>query len=382
MLVKPRSIPAAMHRKKLRLLTVFPLLASSCFGEIPLPRPELIPTTRKIHELILQKQAPDAGKMKGFTETVPKADNAVFEMIAIPGGEFVIGSAENEPKRAQDEGPQQRLRIEPFWMGKLEITWDLYQPFMDNQMARNKDGTPNRDNDEKTSEVPEQKDGETLVDTVTQPTPPHVPMHFGMGDGYTKDYPAVGMTTLAASRFCEWLSAQTGHYYRLPTEAEWEYACRAGAQTAYGFGNDPSLLADYAWSLGNSEYQYQKVGTKKPNAWGLHDMHGNVAELCLDQYLPDAYAKHLAGAVNPWFPVTTRYPTIHRGGSWNDDPEMLRSAARGKTDPTLKVLDPQLPKSVWYFTNAPWLGFRVVRPLKIPDVEEMHRLWNMDGETE
>ena len=178
------------------------------------------------------------------------------------------------------------------------------------------------------------------------------------------------------------ISAQTGHFYRLPTEAEWEYACRAGTKTAYFFGDDPAQLDDYAWSVGNSEYQYQKVGTKKPNPWGLYDMHGNVAELCLDQYLPDAYAKAQDGATNPWVPVTKRYPTVYRGGSWNDDPDKLRSAARGHTDPALKMIDPQVPKSLWYFTNAPWLGFRVIRPLKTPSVEEMHRYWNMDGDSE
>jgi len=366
-----------------RLLSVLPLLlAAARADEAALPHPELLPTTKKIHELVAKEAAPAADAMKPFSEKVPKAADATFDLVAVPGGEFTIGSPAGEAKRAEDEGPQKKLKIEPFWMGRLEVTWDLYQPFMDNQKARNKDGTLNRDNNLTTSEPPEQKDGESLVDVVTQPTPPHLPMHFGMGEGYSKQYPAVGVTAHAASKFCEWLSAQTGHFYRLPTEAEWEYACRAGTTTAYSFGDDPAKLDDYAWSVANSEYQYQKVGTKKPNAWGLYDMHGNVAELCLDQYLPDAYAKAADGATNPWVPVTKRYPTVYRGGSWNDDPDKLRSAARGKTDPALKMIDPQVPKSLWYFTNASWLGFRVIRPLKTPSVEEMHRYWNMDGDSE
>ncbi len=347
-----------------------------------LPEPALLPTTKAIHELIVKQPDPVPDAMKPFTEKVPLADGANLDLIAIPGGEFTIGSPAGETKRAEDEGPQRKLRIEPFWMAKVETTWQIYQPFMENKKSRNKDGTLNRDSNLTTSEAPEQKDGETLVDVVTQPTPPYVPMNFGMGDGYDKDSPAIGVTQHAASKFCEWLSAQTGHFYRLPTEAEWEYACRAGTTTAYSFGDDPANLGDYAWSVENAEYQYQKVGTKKPNPWGLHDMHGNVAELCLGQYLPNAYAIVHDGDINPWTPITRRYPTVVRGGSWNDDSDKLRSAARLGSDPAWKMIDPQLPKSRWYFTNAPWLGFRVIRPLKTPSVEEMHRFWNMDGDSE
>jgi len=347
-----------------------------------LPKPALLSTTKAIHELISKQPDPAADAMKPFTDKVSKAGDAGIDLVPIPGGEFTIGSPESEAKRTPAEGPQKKLKIEPFWMAKMETTWGLYQPFMENKMARNKDGTLNRDSNMTTSEPPEQKDGETLVDVVTQPTPPYVPMNFGMGDGYAKDFPAIGITQHAASKFCEWLSAQTGHFYRLPTEAEWEYACRAGTTTAYSFGDDSSKLDEFAWSAGNSEFQYQKVGTKKPNPWGLYDMHGNVTELCLGQYQPDAYAAMKDGDMNPWVAITNRYPTVVRGGSWNDDPDKLRSAARRGSDPAWKAIDPQLPKSQWYFTNAPWLGFRVIRPLKTPSVEEMHRFWNMDGESE
>src|SRR5690606_29433680 len=126
---------------------------------------------------------------------------------------------------------------------------------------------------------------------------------------------------------------QTGRFYRLPTEAEWEYAARAGTTTAYHFGDDPAALGDYAWYAENSEYQYQKVGTKKPNPWGLHDMHANVAEHVLDQYLPAAYSGFNDGATNPWNPAPSRYPTAVRGGHWDADPEKLRSAARVGSTP-------------------------------------------------
>lgn len=356
---------------------------SATIAAAELPNSQLLPTTKAIHELISKSPAPAEGEMKAYSEKVKAAADAEFAMVAIPGGEFSIGSPETESGHKPDESPTRKIRIEPFWMGKVEITWDLYRPFMENGKDRNKDGSLNRDTDRSTSEPPEIREGETLADTITQPTPPYVPMHFQMGDGYSKEFPAVGVTQHAASKFCEWLSEQTGHFYRLPTEAEWEYACRAGTTTAYSFGDDPSKLSEYAWFAENSEFQYQKVGTKKPNPWGLHDMHGNVAELVLDQYAADAYAGIKDSQVNPWKPPLNRYPTVVRGGHWDADAPLLRSAARLASTKDWKVQDPQIPKSLWYFTDAPWLGFRIVRPLKTPPVEEMHRHWNSGpGESE
>lgn len=349
---------------------------SSPLSLAELPHPNLLPTTRAIHEAIAKNPDQAASGMKAYVETLKLAENAPLELLPVSGAEFLMGSPDSEANRKPDEGPQHKLKIEPFWIGKCEITWDLYRPFMENGKSRNKDGTLNRDSDLTTSEPPEPKDGETLNDTITQPTPPYVPMHFQMGDGYSKDYPAVGMTQHAASKFCEWLSAQTGHFYRLPTEAEWEYACRAGTTTTYSFGNDAALLGEYAWFAGNSEFQYQKVGTRKPNPWGLYDMHGNVAEHVLDQYLPDSYSKLKGDMTNPWTVPINRYPTVVRGGHWDSDPAGLRSASRVGSDKSWKIQDPQGPKSIWYFTDAPWLGFRIVRPLKTPPVEEMHRFWN------
>src|SRR4028118_1013135 len=110
------------------------------------------------------------------------------------------------------------------------------------------------------------------------------------------------MSQLSAKQYCKWLSAKTGQFYRLPTEAEWEYACRAGSQTVYPWGDDPAQLNENAWWGKNSDFKYQKVGKKKPNAWGLHDMIGNVIEWTLDQYEPTAYAH--AAATHPRFEGT------------------------------------------------------------------------------
>ena len=129
----------------------------------------------------------------------------------------------------------------------------------------------------------------------------------------------------------------------------------------------------------NSKFKYQKVGQKKPNPWGLYDMHGNVMEWTLDQYIPEFYSISGAGkdvVENPWAKATQNYPHSVRGGSWDDDPEMLRSAVRVGSSENWKKRDPQLPKSIWYHTDAFWLGFRIVRPLEIPSPEEMQAYWN------
>jgi len=218
-----------------------------------------------------------------------------------------------------------------------------------------------------------------ISDAVARPTKPYVEMSFGMGkDGY----PAISMTQHAANKYCEWLSAKTGQYYRLPTEAEWEYACRAGTTTAFSWGDDPSAASTYAWFEKNSDFKYQKVGRKKPNPWGLYDMHGNVAEWCLDQYVPD-YTKFTGSVTEePWVQATKPYPHAVRGGSWDDTPEKLRSSARRASDKSWKQQDPQLPKSIWYHTDAQFLGFRIVRPLKVPPPDELSKYWTSGVEKE
>ena len=181
-------------------------------------------------------------------------------------------------------------------------------------------------------------------------------MTFGMGK---EGYPAICMTQFAAKMYCKWLSAKTGHYYRLPTEAEWEYACRAGTNTAYSFGDDPAKLGDYAWYSDNSDEKYHKVGKKKPNPWGLYDMHGNVAEWCVDQYCPDRY-KQLADKPvdNPVAGVTKAYPQVVRGGAWTDEAPLAaarRAARRRARNGRRKTRKSR--KSIWYHTDAEFRRF-------------------------
>jgi formylglycine-generating enzyme required for sulfatase activity len=312
-------------------------------------------------KLVASLNVKDAAGMKAYTDKIPGTPVS-FDMLPIPAGEYTMGSPDSEKGRQPDEGPQHKVKIEPFWMGKFEVTWNEYELFMYPEGER------------KPIAAEAKIDATNVPDAVTRPTKPYVEMSFGMGkDGF----PAISMTHHAAMTYCKWLSAKTGNFYRLPTEAEWEYACRAGTTTAYSFGDDASQLKDYAWSAKNSDFKYQKVGKKKPNPWGLYDMHGNVTEWCLDQYDKDFY-KQFAGKVqaNDWKPSTTPYPHVARGGSWDDeDAAMLRSSARRASNKSWKQQDPQLPKSIWYLTDAQFLGFRLVRPLKIPAASEIHKYW-------
>jgi len=298
-----------------------------------------------------------------FEEFLP-GTNLVLNLVPISGGAFNMGSPPSEQGHFGDEGPQHQVFVEGFWMSEHEITWDLYNLFV----SRERDA--NQVNKTDQSEV------QIDVDAVSGATTPYVEMSFGMG---VEGYPAICMTQLAALKFCEWLSAMTGHFYRLPTEAEWEYACRAGSETSYSFGNDPNELDAYAWYEGNSSEKYHKVGTKKPNAWGLYDMHGNVAEWTLDQYLPTAYTQRNVETKNPYQKPTTVYPKVVRGGSWMDEPQRLRSAARRPSSKKWKMRDPQIPKSKWWHTDAPFVGFRVVRPFKNPTEEEQKQYWNYES---
>jgi formylglycine-generating enzyme required for sulfatase activity len=314
-------------------------------------------------------EAKAESEMKPYAETIPNTE-IKFEMVPILGGKFQMGSPASEQGRGEDEGPQHEVEIAPFWMGKCEVTWDEYEQWMtsmeiDRRAAAGAAKTPR----------------DELADAVTRPTGAYTDMSFGMGKW---GFPALSMTQFAAFTYTQWLTERTGRYYRLPTEAEWEYACRAGTTTKYSFGDDESTLDEYAWFQKNSatkeepDGQYHKVGLKKANPWGLHDMHGNVAEWTLDFYLADAYAKGGSPCQNPLAHGKTEYPRIVRGGGWDLEPTGLRSAARLPSEELWKDTDPNQPKSRWYLTDARNIGFRVVRPLARPSDEERKQKWEAD----
>jgi formylglycine-generating enzyme required for sulfatase activity len=175
--------------------------------------------------------------------------------------------------------------------------------------------------------------------------------------------------------YCRWLYKKTGEFYRLPTEAEWEYACRAGSSSLYFFGNDVSQLSKYAWYKDNSGNKYHKTGQKEPNAWGLYDILGNVAEWTLDQYDENYFTKIGTSPVDPLIKPTERHPRTLRGGTFQDAASELRSSSRLKSNTDWNRRDPQIPRSRWWNADAPFIGFRIVKPLKKPSADEIEKFF-------
>jgi formylglycine-generating enzyme required for sulfatase activity len=282
-----------------------------------------------------------------FRPYTERLAGASFEMLPISGGTFTMGSPAAEKGRSADEGPQVKVVIDPFWMAKVETTWDLYDLYWKDESIPGSD---------RRLSMPI-----ITKDAITRPSNPYADETFGHG---REGCPVLGITHHAALMYCQWLSRKTGKTYRLPTEAEWEYACRAGTTTAYPWGEDPSKLGEYAWYGPNAEEDTHKVGTKKPNAWGLHDMLGNVAEYCMDHYTPTDYQQYTGLTVNPLRkPTKYKYSHVARGGSWADPAERCRSAARRGSDKSWQQRDPGNPQSLWWLTDADFVGFRVVRPV-------------------
>lgn len=289
-------------------------------------------------------QAPAA--FVAYEEKIPGSEVA-FQMVPVKGGTFTMGSPAREPGRDEDEGPQRKVEVGSFWIGKFEVTWDEYDYFAFAVDVPQPPGTK----------------APTGADAITRPTPSYGDEARGFGKG---KQPVLDVTHHAAMEYTRWLSSVTGKSYRLPTEAEWEYAARAGSPEAYSFGGNPKLLGEYAWYAANSGEKPHPVGEKKPNKFGIHDMHGNQSEWVLDMYVPDFYAK-LPSDRPSLMPVSLpndrRYPHVARGGSWADDPKELRSAARRASSEEWSRRDPQSPQSIWWHTDATIVGIRVVRAL-------------------
>jgi cytochrome c nitrite reductase small subunit len=300
-------------------------------------------------------------KFENFTEFVPNT-NVSFDMIAVPGGSFKMGSPENEPLRKSDEGPIREVSVSPFFMGKVEVSWKEYLAFFNATASEGR--LTKKDNEAKAKNV----------DAISGPTPPYGDPDQGWGKG---SRPAITMTYHAAQVYCEWLSKRTGRKYRLPTEAEWEYACRAKSETPYFFpgspkkfsesgfmkkifGPDTTVIASYALYKLNSDGKTAEPGNTRPNAFGLLNMAGNVKEFCLDYYASDAYSKTGKTVNNPRGPESGTEHVI-RGGAFDSDASEIRSAARDHTqaEKWLKT-DPQIPKSVWWYSDVNNVGFRVV----------------------
>jgi formylglycine-generating enzyme required for sulfatase activity len=306
-----------------------------------------------------------------YEQPIPGTD-LVIPLVAIPGGHLAI------PQGAKDSetspGKSATIAIEPFWIGKYEITWAAYRQYMNLcSLFEQFDDAGLR-----------QVEGYRDVDAITAPSKLYDPSFtYTSGDG--PNQPAVSMTQYAAKQFTKWLSLTTGRFYRLPTDAEWEYACRAGTTTAYSYGDDPSQLDSVAWYYDNADDMTHPIGEKRPNAWGLYDMHGNACEWVLDEYREDWYGQ-FAGRTVPgeeaicW--PRRPYPRILRGGSWNLDPPDCRSDSRRRSDDDQwQSYDPNSPQSPWWFASdeSQDVGFRIVRPAVPPPRAQWNKYWDADS---
>ncbi|MEZ6061619.1 MAG: formylglycine-generating enzyme family protein [Planctomycetaceae bacterium] len=312
----------------------------------------------------------EAGYMVPYRMKIPGTDVS-FEMVPIPGGEFLMGSPDSEASRDESEGPQRRFHVDPFWMGRYEVRWNEYKQYMELYAAFKKFRELNI----------RRVTDENSVDVVTSPTPLYDPT-FTFEFGEDPMQPAITVSQYAAKQYTKWLSAITGQQHRLPTEAEWEYACRAGTTTAYSYGDDPSKLGDYAWFVKNTEDSGTKLtGAKQPNPWGLFDMHGNAAEWVLDAYAPYEATDRVLNAATDWVRPTQLNPRVVRGGTWEFGAAQCRSASRYPSDYSAwRETDPNFPKSPWWFTDDPGrgVGFRIIRPLKEVSREQMEEFWKVD----
>ena len=295
---------------------------------------------------------------KKYTESIKTKDGkkVSFEMVLIPSGSFTMGSPADEAGRQDYEGPQHEVRLEPFYLCTTETTLELFLAYYQETVSAKRDFIEVQEAKKDT-----EQQGKDDVDAITGPTP----VYGDMTMGYEETHPAMGMTWHNAMTFCRWLSMKTGKKYRLPTEAEWEYACRAGTTNIFGVGNDPSGLKDFAWYEANADSETNPVGKKKPNAWGLYDMSGNVREWVYDFYSPTAYkeAAKKNPAVNPKGPKTGKVHAA-RGGDYSSSVEELRCAARTFEEEWWRSGDPQIPKSIWWLPEMDFIGFRVARSVE------------------
>jgi formylglycine-generating enzyme required for sulfatase activity len=242
-------------------------------------------------------------------------ETVTFDLVHVPGGTFKMGSPAAEPGRDADEEAVREVAIRSFWMAKREVTWAEYDTFYQTRK-------------------------QAKVDGVTRPSEPYEPPG---GEGATGAHPAVSMRYHGAMRYCDLLSKTVGGKYRLPTAAEWEYACRAGSDAP-----SPAPLGEFAFYDANSGGKPVLGGQKKPNAWGLHDLFGSVWEYCLEPYAPPAFGPLL------------------KGGAWNSPAKELRAANRQSYQPDWFERDPNRPRSLWWLTDARFVGFRPVR-VSTPD---------------
>ncbi|MDR2472538.1 MAG: SUMF1/EgtB/PvdO family nonheme iron enzyme [Tannerella sp.] len=299
---------------------------------------------------------------ENFTEHIP-GTSVSLNMIAVKGGTFQMGSTSKENFHKNDEAPVRNVTVGSFFMAEIETTWEQFWTFFASTMSEGRT----------LPETVYANNSRPDVDAVSGPTPPFGNPDQGWGSGQR---PAITMTHYAAETFCQWLSLKTGKKYRLPTEAEWEYAARGGAVTPYFFDGKPSdfsdkgfwrkffdpktePIGDYVIYAANSNNRTQLPDNVKPNPFGLKNMLGSVMEYCADKYSADTYSSTSSDVSNPL--CTEGDEWVVRGGLYSSDASDVRCAARSHTfhDEWLKT-DPQQPKSIWWYSDIKGIGFRVV----------------------
>jgi len=236
-----------------------------------------------------------------FTETLPGSVVKV-NMVAIPAGSVTIRG--------------QKVPVKPFYIASTETPWEAFDAFIAS-------GPPS----------PPYDQTEFAADAVARPSKSYILPDLGWGH---HGYPAINISFTSATMYCRWLSQKTGKKYRLPTEAEWEYACRAGAAAPSSL--TPAQLDKVAWYGANSDKVAHPVGKKLPNAWKLYDMLGNVGE---------------------WATDLTGKPILC-GPTFKDAAAQMTCAERKRQTPKWQETDPQLPKSRWWLSDGPFCGFRVI----------------------
>lgn len=303
--------------------------------------------------------ATDQGYMVAYEETIPGTD-VTFTMVPIPGGEYEFKQGDRTL----------RVQIEPFWMDKTEVTWAEYKKYIDLALVFEEfDDLGIR-----------QITKENSVDAITAPSKLYEP-GFTFETGDDDDQPAISMTPYAAKQYTKWLSLLTNRFYRLPSEAEWEYACRAGTATTYHFGDDEEELENFAWYDDMNDFQTGKVAKKKPNEWGLHDMHGNAAEWVLDAAEPPANDLADGSTVTAEETIvwpTKLFPRIAKGGAWDSTADKCTVTGRIESHYyDWNAMEPSPPYSPWWFASdeGQLVGFRIIRPLVNPDREEREKFW-------
>jgi sulfatase modifying factor 1 len=333
----------------------------------------------ELHRHGIVKERPSGGQfveladgyMVPYTTTIP-GTTVQYEMIPVPAGKLPVMEDLGRPQenQRQSERVTHFVTIAPFWVGKYEISWAQYQPYADLYFVFREFRHLQFRNWNRLADV----------DAVTTPTELYTPHYHFKGQPRV---PVAGITQFAARQYTKWLSQLTGRQYRLPAEAEWEYACRAGTTTLFSWGDDISHAGKYAVVFSGGRESPNEVGRQQANPWGLHDMHGNQAEWVLDAYSRDGIPESSSGKLQDlvrW--PTDIHPRVVRGGSWENDAHSCRSVSRQSSSSQWSADDPSIPVSPWWHCSGPaqGIGFRVVRSLDDQPAKILDRLWNPDCE--